>query len=147
AALAAAAGLPLVATNDVHAHCPWRQPLQDVLTCIREGCTIDEAGFRLFANAERQLKPAGEMARLFAADLAAVERTLEIAGLCRFGLGEIRYDCPDESEDGRSPQEELARRVAAGARTRYPEGVPAAVEAQLRHELELIGRMDYARYF
>ena len=42
AALAEAAGVPLVATNDVLYHTPERRPLQDVLTCIRAGCTIDE---------------------------------------------------------------------------------------------------------
>ena len=59
AALAERAGTPLVAVNDVHAHVPERRPLQDVLTCIREHCTIEEAGYRLFANAERHLKSAG----------------------------------------------------------------------------------------
>jgi error-prone DNA polymerase len=66
--LAAARGVPLIATNDVHMHDPARRPLQDVLTCIREHCTIDEAGFRLTANAERHLKPPAEMARLFRDD-------------------------------------------------------------------------------
>ena len=65
AALAAACGTPLVATNDVHAHAANRRPLQDVLTCIREHCTIGDAGYRLAANAERHLKPADEMRRLF----------------------------------------------------------------------------------
>jgi error-prone DNA polymerase len=64
-ALSEATGLPLVATNDVLYHLPERRPLQDVLTCIREGCTITEAGYRLAANAERHLKPPQEMARLF----------------------------------------------------------------------------------
>ncbi len=66
AELAAQVRVPLVATNDIHVHSPERRPLQDVLTCIREHCTIREAGFRLYANAERHLKPPEEMARLFA---------------------------------------------------------------------------------
>ena len=52
--LAYALDLPLVATNDVHAHEAARRPLQDVLWCVREHCTVDQAGFRLLANAERQ---------------------------------------------------------------------------------------------
>lgn len=48
--------IPLVATNDVHYHSASRRPLQDVVTCIREKCTIYNAGFRLHANAERYLK-------------------------------------------------------------------------------------------
>src|SRR6202008_3056298 len=62
-ALGEAAGLPLGVTNDVLYHVPDRRPLQDVLTCIREGCMIREAGYRLAANAERHLKPPPEMVR------------------------------------------------------------------------------------
>ena len=67
AALAQTARVPLLATNDVLYHTPARRRLQDVLTCIRDTCTIDEAGFRLARNAERHLKAPEEMARLFAA--------------------------------------------------------------------------------
>src|SRR5215468_10777248 len=83
-ALGEAAGLPLVATNDVLYHLPERRLLQDVLTCIREGCTISEAGYRLAANAERHLKPPQEMARLFRGHQDAVERSSEIVERCRF---------------------------------------------------------------
>ncbi|TMJ57403.1 MAG: PHP domain-containing protein, partial [Alphaproteobacteria bacterium] len=89
-------GLPLVATNDVLYHLPERRPLQDVLTCIREGCTIAEAGYRLVANAERHLKQPQEMARLFRGREDAVERSLEIVERCRFSLGELRYESPEE---------------------------------------------------
>ena len=96
AALGEATGLPLVATNDVLYHLPERRPLQDVLTCIREGCTIAEAGYRLAANAERHLKPPQEMARLFRGHEDAVERSLEIVERCRFSLDELRYEYPEE---------------------------------------------------
>src|SRR5262249_58399897 len=86
AALGEATGLPLVVVNDVLYHVPERRPLQDVLTCIREGCTIREAGYRLAANAERHLKPAQEMVRLFRGHEHAVERSLEIVERCRFSL-------------------------------------------------------------
>src|SRR5215467_15619383 len=91
-ALGRATGLPLVATNDVLYHLPERRPLQDVLTCIREGCTIAEAGFRLAANAERHLKLPQEMARLFRGWEHAVRRSLDIVARCRFSLDELRYE-------------------------------------------------------
>ncbi len=120
AALAEAVGLPLVATNDVLYHLPERRPLQDVLTCIREGCTIAEAGFRLAANAERHLKPPQEMARLFRGHQDAVARSLEIVERCRFSLDELRYEYPDETaEDGRTPQQRLADLAWAGAAERF----------------------------
>ena len=148
ARLAARAGAPLVATNDVHYHVPGRRPLQDVLTCIREGCTIDEAGLRLFANAERFLKGPAEMARLFADYPEAVDRTVEIAGRCAFSLDELRYEYPDETAaDGRTPQARLERLAWRGAAARYPRGVPDKVRAALEHELGLIGELGYAPYF
>ena len=72
--LAAEMGVGLVATNDVHYHVPERRALQDVVTAIRLGCTVDELGFRRFASAERHLKTAKEMARLFRRHPRAIER-------------------------------------------------------------------------
>ena len=148
AALARRHGLPLVATNDVLYHSPDRRPLQDVLTCIREHCSIHDAGWRLAANAERHLKPPAEMARLFRDHADAVARTMAIADRCRFSLAELRYEYPEEiAETGCTAQETLVRLTWAGAAERYPDGVPDPVRHQLQHELDLIGELDYAPYF
>jgi len=144
--LAARTGVALVATNDVLYHRPERRRLQDVVTCIREGCTLAAAGFRLIANAERHLKPPEEMARLFRDHTSALARTLEIAARCRFSLDELRYEYPDEG-DGLPPQARLERLTRAGAGARYPEGVPDKVERQLAHELALVAELGYAPYF
>ncbi len=148
AAIAGRCDVPLVATNDVHAHGPARRKLQDVLTCIREHCTVAAAGYRLHANAERHLKPPAEMARRFARYPEAVARSVEIAGRCAFSLDELRYEyAVDPVPEGRTPQQELERQTRDGARQRYPGGVPAKVRAALEHELELIGELAYAPYF
>ncbi|MDP6066335.1 MAG: error-prone DNA polymerase [Alphaproteobacteria bacterium] len=148
AGLAAMCATPLVATNDVLAHAAWRRPLQDVLTCIREHCTIDEAGWRLQANAERHLKPAAEMARLFADYPEALERGREIAAQAAFSLEELRYDYPDEVvPGGRTPQAELERLSWQGAAGRYPNGLPERVRGLVARELELIAELGYAPYF
>ena len=106
--LAASVGVPLVATNDVLYHAPDRRPLQDVLTCIREHCTIETAGYRLEANAERHLKSPAEMARLFQGFEAAIEQTQVIAERCRFSLDELAYEYPDEPVPrGATPQSHL----------------------------------------
>ena len=148
AALAEAAATPLLATNDVHYHSPGRRPLQDVLCCIREHCTLAEAGFHLDANAERHLKAADEMARLFADFPGAVARTVELAERCHFSLDELRYEYPAEPVPaGRTAQEELQRLTWIGARERYGAAIEANVRDLLRHELALIGELDYAPYF
>ncbi|MDP6404381.1 MAG: error-prone DNA polymerase [Alphaproteobacteria bacterium] len=148
AGLAAMCATPLVATNDVLAHAAWRRPLQDVLTCIREHCTIDEAGWRLQANAERHLKPAAEMARLFADYPEALERSREIAAEAAFSLEELRYEYPDETAPGGcTPQVELERLTWRGAGERYPDGLPERVRGLVERELELVAELDYAPYF
>ena len=148
AALAADVRVPLVATNDVHYHAPHRRVLQDVLTCIREHRTLHTAGYLLAANAERHLKAPEEMARLFRRYPDAVARTVEIAAACAFSLDELRYEYPDEiTTEGRTAQQELAHLTALGAAERYPEGVPAKVQAAIDHELPLIEQLGYAPYF
>ena len=144
---------PLVAVNDVSYHVPERRPLADVLTCIREKCTIAEAGLKLSVNAERHLKPAAEMARLFAGFPDAIARTVKIAEACRFSLGELTYEYPDEPvPEGKTAQQHLADLTWAGAQERYPrdqypDGIPADVAKRLQEELALIAKLDYARYF
>ncbi len=148
AGLAAEAGVPTLATNDVHYHIPTRRPLQDVLTCIRAGCRIDEAGLRLAANAERHLKPPAEMRRLFRGHEDAVERTQAVVERCRFSLDELRYEYPEEPvPPGRTPQAHMEDLTWQGAASRWPEGIPARIAADLRHELALIDRLGYAAYF
>jgi error-prone DNA polymerase len=120
AALAEGAGLPLVAMGDVLYHAPERRVLQDVVTCIREHCTIHEAGFRLAPNAERHLKPAGEMARLFRGHEEALARTLDIVERCQFSLDELRYEYPEEPvPDGMTAQQRLAQLTWEGATERF----------------------------
>jgi len=146
--LAQAAQVPTVVTGDVLYHVPKRRVLQDVLTCIRKGCTIDDAGFRRERFADRHLKGPAEMARLFARHPEAVARTMEIADRCRFSLSELRHQYPDESEaPGETPHAALERLVQQSVPLRYPAGLPPDVEGQLRHELRLIAYLGYAPYF
>jgi error-prone DNA polymerase len=141
-------GLPLVATNDVLYHLPRRRRLQDVMTCIRLGCRIDEAGFALQANAERYLKPPSEMTRLFATHPDAIIRTLEIADACRFSLYELRYEYPDEPiPEGQTADEYLTALTWQGAGRRCPEGISATVAETLEKELGIIRTLEFARYF
>jgi error-prone DNA polymerase len=148
ARIAEATGLKPLATGDVLYHTPERRPLQDVVTCIREHCTIREAGFRLAANAERHLKPASEMARLFRDHEAALAASVEIAERCRFSLGELKYEYPEEPvPPGMTAQSRLAQLAWEGAVRRFHDGIPAHIRARIEHELALIEELDFARYF
>ncbi|HPM25514.1 MAG TPA: PHP domain-containing protein, partial [Phycisphaerae bacterium] len=119
-ALSEQTGLPLVAANDVHYHVPERRYLQDVLTCIREKCTLTSAGRRLLANAERHLRPRDEIARRYAPYHELLQRTVDIARRCTFSLDELRYEYPHELvPPGVTAHEYLTRLTWAGARERY----------------------------
>ena len=140
--------IPLVAAGDVHYHCRSRLPLQDVLTAVRLGCTVREAGEHLFPNAERCLKSPDEMARRFARAPDALRRTLEIAERSTFNLADLHYEYPEElAPSGEIPLEYLTRLTWSGARDRYPEGVPEKVRSLIEHELALIGELRYEAYF
>jgi len=148
ATAAAQERVPTVVTNDILYHCPSRRMLQDVVTCIRLHTTIDNAGFQKEHHADRFLKTPEEMRRLFPAYQDCLRRTCEIAERCPFSLDQLNYTYPTElNEDGLNAQERLEKLTWAGAANRYPEGLPDDVATQLRHELNLIERMEYAPYF
>jgi error-prone DNA polymerase len=133
--------VPLVATNDVHYHVPRRRPLQDVLTCIREGCTIGQAGLRLLANAERHIKAPHEMARLFAAYPGAIARTMEIA---RRALGNADREtrrrgdkeriAGEDSMAGRSAQSKIENRKSQMGNPQICNGPGGFSLDQLRYQ-------------
>ncbi len=140
--------LPMVATNDVLYHLPDRRPLQDVMTCIRLGCRIGQAGLALQPNAERHLKSPKEMTRLFRDHPDAVLRTQEIVERCNFSLDELAYEYPDEPvPPGLTPDQHLANLTWQGAALRYPGGIPPQVRDTIEKELRIIAQLDYARYF
>lgn len=139
--------LPLIATGNVILHKAARRPLADVLTCIREGCTIDNIGKRALLNDERRLKSPFEMHKLYKDYPEAVSNTLIIANECRFSLSELKYEYPEEIAEGKDPLKRLRELTEDGLKDRYPEGVPLKVQAMVAREFRLIEKLDYARYF
>lgn len=140
--------IPMVATNDVHYHHFLRRELQDVVTCVREKCTIHTAGFKLHPNAERFLKPNEEMLRLFRQYPDAIRNAQSIAEACRFSLDELKYKYPREvTSEGRTPQEELVFLTWKGANEIFKHDVPEKVKATIQYELDFIAQVNYAEYF
>ncbi|MGE5721213.1 MAG: PHP domain-containing protein, partial [Sphingomonadales bacterium] len=145
--MARAAAVAPLATGDVLFHSPDRRMLQDVVTAIREKCTIDQLGFRRERHADRHMKSAAEMARLFARWPHMIAASGEIAARCRFDLAQLCYQYPSEVPEGSNPQQALEQKVRAAAALRFPGGLPDAYEHMLAHELRLIERLRYAPYF
>jgi error-prone DNA polymerase len=146
--LAFIVGIPTVVTNDVQYHIDSRRILHDVVTCVREGVTIDELGHKREVSSDRYIKPPAEMYRLFRGYDDAVARSVEIANRCKFSLDELQYQYPDEHFfPGKTAQEALVDLTAQGAGQRYPNGVPEKVAKQIEHEMQLIAQLKYAPYF
>jgi DNA-directed DNA polymerase III PolC len=145
-ALGEALELPRVAAGDVHLHRRSRRALQDVLTAIRLGIPLHQAGVRLFPNGERCLRPLERLRELYPA--ALLEQTLAIAERCTFNLEELRYEYPEEIVPaGETPTSHLHALTWAGCAKRWPQGAPPAVRKGLEHELRLIAELKFEPFF
>jgi len=149
AALQAAArrcGMALAAAGGVHMHVRARKKLQDALTAMRTRTPLHQCGRSLAANAERYLRPLPRLTRIYPPELLL--ETAQIAARCSFSLDELRYEYPDEIVPaGQTAASHLRQLTLDGAARRYPQGVPAKVQALLEHELQLIAELRYEPYF
>ncbi len=140
------AGVPLVAAGHVHMHVRSRKPLQDVITAVRLGRSVAECGFVLQPNAEAHLRARLRLAGIYAPEL--LQTTLMVAARCTFSLDELRYQYPLETVlPGLSAAQTLRQFTYEGMSQRYPQGIPAQVQSQVEHELDLIAELKYEMYF
>ncbi len=140
------AGVPLVATGDVHMHARSRKPLQDVITAVRLGQPVADCGLALQGNAERHLRQRKRLAELYPREL--LDHSLQVMERCRFDLDEIRYDYPLETvPPGMTPTQALRHLTYEGAKERYPQGIPQRVVELLEKELPLIEQCRYEMFF
>jgi len=147
-ALAGAAGVPLVASNDVRHARPEGRTVLDALTCLRHATSLDRAGRRLARNAERCLLPREEMVRRFADRPEWLVATREIAERCSFGLRDLGYRFPEFPTSPGETQAGLLRALTfRGARGRYGDPLPSRPRAQLERELDLIEKLELCGYF
>ncbi len=146
--VAAHYGLSLVAAGEVLYHHPSRRMLQDALTSIRYGITLEEAGTRLRPNAEFAIKSAPAASALYRDAPELLARSLEVAESCTFSLAEIEYRYPSESlPSGYTTSGRLRELTYNGAEHRYEGEIPADVQEQLERELSVIDDLDYCGYF
>jgi error-prone DNA polymerase len=138
--------LPLVACGDVHMHRRSRRVLQDAVTAIRLGTTVDSAGFALYPNGERHLRSLEVLQHVYPQEL--LDETLRVADAISFSMDELRYEYPDELvPDGETPASYLRKLTGEGMQRRWPEGVPRKVTRLVEHELQLIAELRYEPYF
>lgn len=138
--------LPIVATGDVAMHVRSYKPLHDTVTAIRHGIPVSQCGYKLPSNAEQHLRSRLRLSNLYPRH--SLEETVRVANLCNFSLDELRYEYPHELvPKGETPTSYLRNEAYIGAHWRYPQGIPANVQAQLEHELGIIAELQYEPYF
>lgn len=147
-ALADRVGIPMLATNDALYATRGQRPLHDVITCIREGTNLNDAGRLLRANGERHLKSPQEMRRLFRTCPEAVDESAKILDRIGFSLRQLEYEYPHEPvPNGWEPQSWLEHMVMEAANRLHPGGLPDRWQAVLDEELSLIRKCKFACYF
>ena len=138
--------IPLVASGDAHMHLRSRKPLQDVLTAVRIGRPLTDCGLELQPNAEKHLRTRLRLSQRYPAEL--MSETLKVSERCQFSLDELAYQYPDEVVPAdHTPTSYLRQLTYEGAGRRWPQGMPAKVQTQIEHELELIAELKYEHYF
>jgi len=144
--LAHAAELPLVAAGDVHMHVRERRVLQDTVTAIRHGCSLANAGYRLFSNGERHLRNWEDLQSIYPRNL--LDETLRIAARCEFSLGSLQYHYPHELVPGGIDASLYLRQlVQAGIKKRWPQGASPKILQTIEDELALIAQLKYEHFF
>ena len=140
--------IPLLAVRETLYHEPGRRRLQDVVTCIKHGTPLAQAGRLLKPSSDFSLLSASQFQELYQDRPEAVRRTLEVARRCEFQMSDLRYRYPDEPlPAGKTSAEWLRELAFEGARQRYDQNDWPIVEAQLEKELRVISKLDYVGYF
>ncbi len=139
-------GLRVTAVGHVCMHVRSRKPLMDTMCAIRLGKPVSECGYELAQNAEQHLRSRLRLSNIYPPE--ALQESVRIAAQCHFSLDELRYEYPDELvPPGQTPASYLRAETYIGAHRRFPQGIPAKVQAQLEHELQLIADLRYEPYF
>ncbi|MDX1444039.1 MAG: error-prone DNA polymerase, partial [Gammaproteobacteria bacterium] len=144
--VSASLGIPVVASGDVHMHVRGRRALQDTLTAIRIGKPLAIAGYHLYPNGERHLRPREVLADIYPAQWLA--ESVRLADVCSFRLDELRYEYPEELvPPGETPGSHLRKLAYEGMQRRWPDGASEKVVNQVEHELALVAEMKYEPFF
>ncbi len=145
--IAAAEGIPLVATNDVHYLSRDDAAVHDVLLCIQTGKTVDEVERMRFDAPEFYFKSADEMASCFADCPEALANSLKIAERCNIEWDFDQRHLPVYSlPEGIKANDYLREICYERLKKRYTAVTPE-LEERLKYELDVICQMDFANYF
>ena len=144
--------LPLLATNGVSMATEFEREILDVLTTIRHGCSLDEAGLLLQQNSKRHMRSAAEMCSLFRDVPHAISATGDLSDRLTFQMRDmgyefLRYPIPEDE----TMASFLRKRTMEGVVRRYGCKASAKLRSratkQVEKELTLIAKLGLDGYF
>ena len=149
--LAAEAGLPLVATGNVHYATPRDADLASALAAVRARSSLEDLDGWLPGGPGAHLRSAAEMLALHRRHPSAVGTAADLAAECAFDLSLVAPNLPPYPvPDGHTEATWLRELVRRGALEVYgppeKERIPGAY-AQLAHELRVIEDLGFPGYF
>ena len=147
AALAAARGLPTLATGNVHYSAPDRHLLAKAVAAIRANRSMDALDGWLPASGAAFLRSGAEMTARFARYPGAVARTVTLADELAFPLRRAKPALPkQEVPAGHTPMSWLRHLVWEAVPRKYPD-LDEAARQRIGHELDVIESKDFPGYF
>ncbi len=145
--LAAGAGLPTVATGDVHYLRHEDARAHEALLCIQSGDSLKNPNHWKFDTDHFFFKTPEEMAGDFPGHEDALRRTLEVAERCSVEISLDQIHLPlFPVPDGREAFDFLVELCEKGLARRY-ETVTDELTERLRYELKTIREMGFTDYF
>src|SRR5678815_1725664 len=143
--------VPSFASNGAYYADEHDRGLFDVFTCIKNHCTIYQAGKLLSQNSERYLKSEKQMSELFEDYPEAIEQTAEIASRVNFSMDELSYNFPDyKVGPGETMDSVLQAKAIERSFARYrhcPWALRAQVQSRLEKGFRVIEMKQLAGYF
>jgi error-prone DNA polymerase len=143
--------LPAFASNGAYYADEADRELFDVFTCIKNHCTIYDAGKLLSQNSERYLKSERQMRELFEDYPDALDCTNEIASRVNFSMDKLSYNFPDYPlPPGETMDSVLRAKAIERSVERYrhcPWALRAQVMGRLEKEFRVIEMKKLAGYF
>ena len=141
------AGIPLVATNDLHYVNKEDAKTHDVLMCIQMGKTLNDPSRMKFGSDEFYLKSREEMEQLFPYAIEALDNTVKIAERCNVEFDFNTYHLPKyDVPEGYTTESYLRELCFKGLEERYNNPTQEAID-RLNYEIDVISKMGYIEYF
>lgn len=144
--MSAETGIPVIVTRDIHYLNPEDDEAQDILTCIRDGNTIEEPNRQTMVGVDYSMATGDEIAGRFKHCPEALANTVKIADRVNLTLELNKWHFPPiDLPPGKTADDYLKEQVYE----RLPKlcEITEVVRTRVDYELDVIAKKGYSPYF